>query len=189
MSYLNNPTQYVADLQAAADAENWEQYAAVQSQLAVESTLSALQQVQQQAQAVELARQEALREMESKHQGFLQLYGNNEVGKRFREKYPRIARAIVNAEHGQGSDTLPELYESFLDSASVMGLASKSSKAEPQPGKSTYGAVKFPSGEPESITSRSAARQQLISAFEEKYGDVSVDLADDSEEGKRTRRY
>jgi hypothetical protein len=47
MSYLNNPTQYVADLTEAADAEDWTRYAAVQSQLAVESTLSALQQARQ----------------------------------------------------------------------------------------------------------------------------------------------
>ena len=46
MGYRENPTQFVKDLRTAADAGNWDQYTAVQGQLAIESTLWALRQAE-----------------------------------------------------------------------------------------------------------------------------------------------
>jgi hypothetical protein len=65
MAYLNNPARYVADLAAAAEAEDWNRYASVQSQFSVESTLSALQQLRQQEQAAKRVQQNSLQQVDS----------------------------------------------------------------------------------------------------------------------------
>jgi hypothetical protein len=91
MSYINNPRQYVEDLSAAAEAEDWEMYQRVQSQLAVESTLSALQQVQQTVQPTEKHRKNALGEMGNQASGRCSATGTRQ--KRFGKKTAKVGQS------------------------------------------------------------------------------------------------
>ena len=118
MGYRNNPSQYVADLQAAADAGRWEEYTAIQGQLAVESTLWALQQAEQLKREAEKAREEAIREVDSRHPGFAdRLQNGREL---LQKERPRLAEAIeIAAQDASLKQDLVGLLESADDALSV----------------------------------------------------------------------
>jgi hypothetical protein len=178
--YLQNPRLYVTDLQAAAESEDWERYAAVQKQFAVESTLSALQQAEYQVTAAKNARHEALQEMEANHPGFSdRLSAHRDT---LQTQRPRLHEAISFAEQRGGQkEELVGLYETANDVLRVHG----DSHGDRQGDRNADSYSPSPSQATESLRS-STARQRLIQAFEEKYGDVPVDLGDDSE---RVFRY
>jgi len=181
MSYLNNAKQYVADLHAAAESEDWERYAAVQSQLAVESTLSALQQVQQQAQAAEKGRQEAIKQFEENDPGFGQVLTENR--ERLQQQRPKLAAAISYAENDPRlRDDLQELYAVANDTLKVL-------KAGGAPNSTRQARSEEPTT-PVSL-STSAARRRLIASFEDRFGDVDIDRADTSQQniGCRSRNH
>jgi hypothetical protein len=59
---------------------------------------------------------DAARKTEEAHPGFVQRYRDQEICKKFIEQRPAVARAILNAEAGQGTESLGELYEIFAES-------------------------------------------------------------------------
>jgi len=171
MGYLNDPRRNVADLTAAAEAERWEEYTQIQSQLAVESTLSALRQAQQAEQAAQNARQEALKQMEERHPGFSERLQSNRES--LQTKRPKLAEAISYAENDPRSqEVLLDLYETAND----VLREQHSGRAAQHSGRQVDSRV--------NSLSSSSARQRLIQEFEDKYGDMPVDAADSSENVK-----
>jgi len=92
------------------------------------------------------------------------------------EKRPRHFPSNHGRRGGQGSDSLDELYVIFYDTARGMVTATEK-PSNPSP-EAVSGSL-----------STTASRQRIIEKFEKQHGDVLIDLADDTEEGKRTRRY
>jgi hypothetical protein len=85
--------------------------------IAAGATMQTLQAIAQSTALAESAKQAALASAEEAMPGFLKLYSNPEVCKQMMEKRPRISRAIIAAENGQGSDYLEELYRVFYNTA------------------------------------------------------------------------
>lgn len=145
-----------------------------------EETLNTLTAIQQSTAIAQQVRNAAIAEAQKKYPNFVELYSDPELGKRLVNERPTLVRMILTAE-AQGSDALGELYGQFVDSARALGMADKTEGRAKESSSSNAADSKD--------ISTSESRQALIRSFEERYGDVSVDLADDSEEGKRTRRY
>jgi hypothetical protein len=135
----------------------------------------------QSSAVVRQMRDAAIERAEANYPGLKKLRGNTEVWNRYAVARPRIAEAIENAENGQGTDSLAELYGSFYDSARALGIADTTARKPRDPHTQTVA--------DSSRLSTSQSRQELIRSFEERHGDVSVDLADDSDEEKRVTRY
>jgi hypothetical protein len=81
--------------------------------IASETLIRGYQALQQGAVVVQQMTSEAIRKTEEAHPGFVERYQDPEVCRKFIEQRPAVARAILNAESGVGTDSLPELYDIF----------------------------------------------------------------------------
>jgi hypothetical protein len=84
--------------------------------IASEQLIRGYQALQQGVAVVQQMTGEAVRKTEEAHPGFIERYRNQDICKKFIEQRPAVARAILNAESGQGTDSLSELYEIFAES-------------------------------------------------------------------------
>src|SRR6266851_5287548 len=84
--------------------------------IASEQLIRGYQALQQGVAVVQGMTAEAARKTEEAHPGFVQRYRDHGICKKFIEQRPAVARAILNAESGQGTESLGELYEIFAES-------------------------------------------------------------------------
>jgi hypothetical protein len=85
--------------------------------IASEQLIRGYQALQQGVAVVQGMTAEAVRKTEEAHPGFIERYRNQDICKKFIEQRPAVARAIMNAEAGQGTESLGELYEIFAETA------------------------------------------------------------------------
>ena len=83
--------------------------------IATNTFVRGYQALQQGVAVVQQMTLDAARKTEEAHPGFLDRYRNPEVCRKFIEQRPAVARAILNAESGQGTDSLGELYDIFAE--------------------------------------------------------------------------
>lgn len=142
--------------------------------IASETLIRGYQALQQGAAVVQQTTAEAVRKTEEAHPGFIERYHNPEVCRKFIEQRPAVARAILNAEAGQGTDSLPELCDIFDETTrswEQSGNRSTESRTE--------------KGSPASILSLQQInrlpveqRREHIAALGERVGDTPLDEAD-----------
>ncbi|HTQ61144.1 MAG TPA: hypothetical protein VMI32_13020 [Candidatus Solibacter sp.] len=85
--------------------------------IATNTFVRGYQALQQGVALVQGLTSEAIRKTEEAHPGFVERYRNPELCKKFIDQRPAVARAILNAESGQGTESLGELYEIFDETA------------------------------------------------------------------------
>ena len=127
----------------------------------------------------------AIRKTEEAHPGFVQRYQDPEVCKKFIEQRPAVARAILNAEAGQGTDSLPELYEVFIESTrSYAEQPNNRGSSTPTPASGSASTLSL-----QQINALPPSeRHQAIQALKDRVGDVSIDDADPSNQVFRIER-
>lgn len=143
--------------------------------IASETMIRGYQALQQGAAVVQQMTTEAVRKTEEAHPGFFSRYSDPSICRKFIEQRPAVARAILNAESGMGTDSLGELYEIFDETTRTYVRQPANSGTE-RPAES---------GAPASILSLQqinslpvAERRGAIEALKEKVGNTSLDVAD-----------
>ena len=141
--------------------------------IASETLVRGYQALQQGAAVVQRMTAEAVRKTEEARPGFVERYQSPEICRKFIEQRPAVARAILNAESGMGTDSLPELYEIFDET--TRNWEPENRGAEPRDGApaSTLSLQQINALRPEE-------RREPISKLLAKVGDRSIDEADTS---------
>lgn len=153
--------------------------------IASEQLLRGYQALQQGVATVQQMTAKAVRKTEEAHPGFVQRYQDPEICRKFIDQRPAVARAILNAESGMGTDSLPELYEIFDEStrsyAEQTGNRGSSMTTPASGSASVLSLAQINALPPE-------RRREHIAALGERVGDVPLDDADsESARFKRER--
>ena len=119
---------------------------------------------------------EAYRKTEEAHPRFIKRYQDPETCRKFIEHRPAVARAILTAEAGQGTESLPELLDIFAETTGTYE----------QPGNRSTEPEK---GAPASVLSLQQInrlplleRHQVIRDLGDRVGDMPIDEADPGNE-------
>jgi hypothetical protein len=142
--------------------------------IASEQLIRGYQALQQGQAVVQNLTAEAIRKTEASRPGFVERYRDPEICKKFIEQRPAVARAILNAESGQGTDSLPELYEIFDETARTYEQPSNrgSSTSTPASGSaSILSLAQINSLPPE-------RRREHIAALGDRIADIPLDDGD-----------
>ena len=145
--------------------------------IASEQVMRGYQALQQGVAVVQQMTADAARKTEKAHPGFLERYQNTEICRRFIEQRPAVARAILNAEAGQGTDSLAELYDIFDESARTYEQPSNRGSLTPAP-EGTASTLSL-----QQINALPLEkRHQAIRDLGDRVGDLPIDAADSSNE-------
>lgn len=150
--------------------------------IASETLIRGYQALQQGQLVVRQMTEEAIRKTEEAHPGFIKRYQDPETCKRFIEQRPAVARAILNAEAGQGTDSLPELYDIFVQTTGTYEQPNRGSVGTPASGSASVLSLQQINRLPVE------QRREHIEALGDRVADVSIDAADPGNEVFRIER-
>jgi hypothetical protein len=142
--------------------------------IASEQLIRGYQALQQGQAVVQNLTAEAIRKTEASRPGFVERYRDPEICKKFIEQRPAVARAILNAESGQGTDSLPELYEIFDETARTYAQPGNRGYSTPTPARgsaSVLSLTQINSLPPEQ-------RREHIAALGDRVADIPLDDGD-----------
>jgi len=159
LKYLNDATQYAADLTDAARAEDWEMYKNVHAELAAETTLQMLSGAAQ----AEQGRRAAMEEVSRTYPDFEE-FRETDAYRQILSEHKALANAIAMAEGNVSvQQDLPELYKLVADCARA------DQANDPQ-----YRLAPHPQGTRREFTPSSLAEENIFRATQEaKRADLS----------------
>lgn len=142
--------------------------------IATNTFVRGYQALQQGVGLVQQMTAEAIRKTEEAHPGFLERYRNPEVCKKFIEQRPAVARAILTAESGQGTDSLGELYDIFAETTGTYEQPKRGSGGTPTPASGSASVLSLQQINRLPLPER----HQVIRDLGDRLADVSLDEAD-----------
>ena len=152
--------------------------------IAAEQLVRGYQALQQGVAAVQQMTSEAVRKTEEAHPGFIKRYQDPETCRKFIEQRPAVARAILNAESGQGTDSLPELYDIFAETTGTYEQPNRGSGGTPTPASGSASVLSLQQINRLPLPERHKA----IQALGDRVADVSIDAADPANETFKIER-